>query len=168
MAMDKYTRFSVSFEQAFPQGAALVGEISPDNEFQQDRTRPARQRVDEATGRRQWKGVLTDPSAVKPKDANVSVTFLADVQPVPTTEEFMPGCGIRPAVLEGLQVRPKVTGNGEYKSLGWEFYATGFAESSSAGRSAAITPGASGGGSGGASGRGKGGAEGSGAEGKAA
>ncbi|SNR97224.1 hypothetical protein SAMN06265360_1504 [Haloechinothrix alba] len=128
MGMDRFHRFDVAFGEAFPKGLVLVGEIEPDNEFQQNRNAAPRQRVDERTGLRQWKGVFSDPAHVKESEASVKVTFLAEVQPVPSAEEFVPGCGMRPVELEGLQVTPKVTGQGEFKKLGWSYFATGFAE----------------------------------------
>ena len=43
----------------------LMGEVAPDTEYQsrEDRAagRPVRQRIDEATGKRQWKATVTDP-----------------------------------------------------------------------------------------------------------
>ncbi|NYI86790.1 hypothetical protein HNR02_000113 [Amycolatopsis endophytica] len=69
--------------------------MSPDNEYQsrEDRAagRPAGQRIDEATGKRQWKATVTDPSEPNAKRASFEITFLADVQPVPTTSEVLPG-----------------------------------------------------------------------------
>lgn len=131
MGMDKFHRFGVAFDEAFPRGLVLNGDVEPDNEFQENRNAAPRQKVDERTGKRQWKAVFSDPAHVKEADASVRVTFLADVQPVPTTEEFMPGCGMRPVVLDGLQVTPKVTGQDRFKKLGWAYFATGFAASAS-------------------------------------
>src|SRR5699024_2409117 len=131
MGMDKFHRFDVEFETAFPRGLVLNGEIEPDNEFQENRNAAPRQKVDEQSGKRMWKGVFSDPAHVKEAEASVKVTFLADQQPVPTTDEFVPGCGMRPVVLEDLQVSPRVTGQDKFKKLGWAYFATGFAESGS-------------------------------------
>jgi len=130
MGMDRFHRFEVPFEVAFPRGLVLNGEIEPDNEFQENRNAAPRQKVDERTGLRRWKGVFSDPAHVKESEASVKVTFLSEVQPVPTTEEFLPGCGMRPVVLEGLQVTPTVTGQDKFKKLGWQYFATGFAPAS--------------------------------------
>lgn len=126
MAIDRFHRFDVPFDVAFPKGLVLNGEVEPDNEYQQDRNAKTKQKRDEVTGLSQWKAIFSDPAHIKEADASVKVVFLAEHQPVPTTEEFVKGCGMRPAVLEGLQVTPKVTGQGEFKKLGWSFYATGF------------------------------------------
>ncbi|GAA1022092.1 MULTISPECIES: hypothetical protein [Amycolatopsis] len=117
MAISKGFRFPGEFDEAFPQGLVMVGEVSPGNEYQsrEDRAagRPARQRVDESTGKRQWKVTVTDPSEQNAKRASYEVTFLADVQPVPTTSEVLPG--MRPLELDGLTAEPRVAGNGEFK-----------------------------------------------------
>ena len=135
MAIPKGYRFAIPFEEAFPQGLVMMGEVSPDNEYQsrEDRAagRPVRQRVDEATGKRQWKATVTDPSEPNSKRASFDITFLADVQPVPTTSEVLPG--FRPVELEGLTAEPRLAGNGEYKYQSYVFRATGFRAAGSAG-----------------------------------
>lgn len=138
MAISRGHRFPVAFDEAFPQGLVMVGDVAPDNEYQsrEDRAagRPARQRVDEATGKRQWKVNVTDPSEPNAKRASFEVTFLADVQPVPTTSEALPG--MRPIELEGLTAEPRVAGNGEFKYQSYVYRATGFkAAASTGGRS---------------------------------
>jgi hypothetical protein len=126
MGIARDHRFSVTFDEAFERGLVLVGEVSPDNEYQQDRNKPARQKVDELTGKRRWKATCTDPAADKAKNASIEVILLADVQPVPTTPEIVPGLGMRQVELEGLMVQPKVVGSGEYKGQGFVYFATGF------------------------------------------
>ncbi|WP_344431942.1 hypothetical protein [Amycolatopsis minnesotensis] len=128
MAIAKGHRFEIEFDVAFPHGLVLVGEVAPDTEYQskEDRAsgRPVRQRIDETTGKRQWKGTVTDPGETNPKRASFPITLLADVQPVPTTAEALPG--MRPIELEGVTAEPKVMGQGEYKYQGFAFRATGF------------------------------------------
>ena len=71
MAIMKGHRFPIEFDSAFPQGLVMVGEVSPDNEYQsrEDKAqgRPVRQRVDEMTGKRQWKVMVTDPAETRAK-----------------------------------------------------------------------------------------------------
>jgi hypothetical protein len=59
MAITKGHRFTIAFDEAFPLGLVMIGEVAPDNEYQsrEDEAsgRPTRQRVDEVTGKRQWK-----------------------------------------------------------------------------------------------------------------
>ncbi len=135
MAIYKGYRFNIGFDEAFGQGLVMVGEVSPDNEYQsrEDRAagRPTRQRVDEVTGKRQWKVTVTDPDEVKAKRASFEITLLADVQPVPPTSEVLPG--MRPIELEGLTAEPKVAGQGEFKYQSYAFRATGFKAAASGG-----------------------------------
>ncbi|TCP56678.1 hypothetical protein EV191_101624 [Tamaricihabitans halophyticus] len=146
MAIQKRHRFPIEFDVAFPQGLVLVGEVTPDNEYQsrEDRAagRPTRQRVDEATGQRQWKATVTDPDEQNAKRASFEVTLLGDVQPVPTTPEALPG--MRPIELEGLTAEPKVAGTGEFKYQSFVFRATGFkASATGTGRGSAAKSAAS-------------------------
>jgi hypothetical protein len=139
MAISKGYRFPVSFDDAFPQGLVMVGEVMPDTEYQtrDERAagRPVRQRVDEATGKRQWKVTVTDPHEPNAKRKSFEITLLADVQPVPTTGEVLPG--MRPVELEGLTAEPRIAGNGEFKYQSFLFRATGFR---AAGKAAGSTP----------------------------
>lgn len=120
--------FTPAFEDAFPMGLFLLGEIAPVTEFNSDRNAPKRQRLDldaegNGTGKRLWKGTVTDPAAANAKQASFDVVFVADVQPVPAAPEI--ARGMRPVELEGLQVKPKIAGQGEFKSIGWTIRATG-------------------------------------------
>ncbi|WP_216213939.1 hypothetical protein [Amycolatopsis aidingensis] len=137
MAIPKGFRFPVDFDEAFPQGLVMVGEVAPDNEYlsndERARGRQPKQKVDERTGKRQWKVTVTDPSETNAKRASFEVVFLADVQPVPTTTEALPG--MRPIELDGLTAEPKVAGNGEFKYQSYVFRATGF-KATGSGRSA--------------------------------
>ncbi|RSN37855.1 hypothetical protein DL990_02190 [Amycolatopsis sp. WAC 01416] len=134
MAIAKGHRFEIDFDAAFPLGLVMVGEVAPDNEYQsrEDRSagRPVRQRVDEVTGKRQWKATVTDPGEANSKR---DVTFLANVQPAPTTSEVLRGR--RPIELEGLTAEPKVAGQGEFKYQSYVFRATGFKAAASGGGS---------------------------------
>jgi hypothetical protein len=137
MAIYKGHRFGIAFDDAFPQGLVMVGDVAPDNEYQsrEDRAagRPVRQRIDEATGKRQWKVAVTDPGEEKAKRASFEITFLADVQPVPTTNEVLPG--MRPIELDGLTAEPRVGGQGEFKYQTYVFRATGFKAAAASGAS---------------------------------
>src|SRR5690606_770252 len=120
--------FRPDFHEAFPKGLFLLGEIEPVTEFSRDRNAPKVQKQDfdfdgNGKGKRLWKGTVTDPTAANAKNASFDVTFVADVQPVPAAAEIVPG--MTPIELEGLMVKPKVTGSGEFKSIGWTVRATG-------------------------------------------
>jgi hypothetical protein len=128
MAIPRGYRFAIQFGSAFPQGLVLIGDVTPDNEYQtrEDKAvgRPVRQRIDDMTGQRQWKATVTNPDEPTAKRASFEITFIADVQPVPSTTEVLPG--MRPIELEGLTAEPRVAGNGEFKYQSYIFRATGF------------------------------------------
>jgi hypothetical protein len=134
MAIPRGHRFGIKFDNAFPQGLVLIGDIAPDNEYQtrEDKAagRPVRQKIDDVTGQRQWKATVTDPDERNAKRASFEITFVADVQPVPTTTEVLPG--MRPIELEGLTAEPRVAGNGEFKYQSYIYRATGFTAAASA------------------------------------
>jgi hypothetical protein len=132
--------FTPAFDDAFPMGLFLLGEIAPVTEFSTDRNAPKRQRLDldaegNGTGKRLWKGTVTDPAAANAKQASFDVVFVADVQPVPAAPEI--ARGMRPVELEGLQVKPKIAGQGEFKSIGWTIRATGIKGDNSGAKTAA-------------------------------
>jgi hypothetical protein len=89
-----------------------------------------RQKLDEVTGTRQWKATVTDPGEPAAKRASFEITLIADVQPVPTTTEVLPG--MRPIELNGLTAEPRVAGNGEFKYQSYVYRATGFTATSTA------------------------------------
>ncbi|MGH3787496.1 MAG: hypothetical protein ACRDRG_13315 [Pseudonocardiaceae bacterium] len=134
MAIPRGHRFSIEFDDAFPQGLVLIGDVTPDNEYQtrDDKAagRPVRQKLDQVTGKRQWKATVTDPDEPNAKRASFEITFVADVQPVPTTTEVLPG--MRPIELQGLTAEPRVAGNGEFKYQSYVYRATGFVMTASA------------------------------------
>jgi hypothetical protein len=139
MAISKGYLFLVSFDDAFPQGLVTVGDVMPDAEYQARDERAAgrsvRQRVDEATGKRQSKVTVTDPHEPNAKRKSFEIMLLADVQPDPTTGEVL--LGMRPVELEGLTAVPRIAGNGEFKYQSFLFRTTGFR---AAGKSAGSAP----------------------------
>lgn len=80
MAIERTHHFPIEFATAFPQGLVLVGEITPNNEYNSDRNAPARQKIDEDTGLREWAATVTDPHESKAKRASFTVILLAPVQ----------------------------------------------------------------------------------------
>jgi hypothetical protein len=127
MGAPKNPRFEVSFDEWFPQGLYLVGEIQPVTEYQSQedraRNRPVRPRVDEVTGRPVFRGTFADPSAEKDREKSFSVEFACDHQPVPP--EGLPGLPFRPVVLEGLTVQPRAETSGQAKWITWVVRASG-------------------------------------------
>ncbi|MGH4011034.1 MAG: hypothetical protein ACRDTH_23225 [Pseudonocardiaceae bacterium] len=133
MAIPRGHRFEIRFDSAFPRGLVLIGDVAPDNEYQtrEDKAagRPVRQKIDTVTGKRQWKATVTDPDEPNAKRASFEITFVADVQPVPTTTEVLPA--MRPIELDGLTAEPRVAGNGEFKYQSYLYRATGFTATTS-------------------------------------
>ncbi|MGH3798971.1 MAG: hypothetical protein ACRDTD_02355 [Pseudonocardiaceae bacterium] len=121
-------RFAIEFDGAFSQDLVLIGDVAPDSEYQtrEDTAagRPVRQKLDQVTGQRQWKATVTDPDEPNAKRTSCEITFIADVQPVPSTMAVLPG--MRPIELEGLTAEPRVAGNGEFKYQSYVYRATGF------------------------------------------
>jgi hypothetical protein len=143
MAVLRGQRFPIPFEDTFPQGLYLVGEIAPLTEYQSQedkaRNRPVRPRTDEATGLPLFRGTFADPSAEKDRDKSISVEFVAKVQPVPPPAA--PGMPFVQVVLDGLTVQPRAETSGQAKWITWTFRATGMSavgsKSTSPGKSAA-------------------------------
>lgn len=135
MVIPRRHRFAIEFASVFPQGLVLIGQVAPDNEYQtrEDKAtgRPVRQKTDEVTGTRQWKPTVTDPDEPNTKRDSFEITFLADVQPAPTTTEALPG--MRPIELDGLTAEPRVAGNGEFKYQPYVYRANGFTATATAG-----------------------------------
>ena len=127
MGAPKYARFLVDFDEWFPQGLYLVGEIVPVTEYQSQedraRNRPVRPRVDEVTGRPLFRGTFADPSAEKDREKSVTVEFACAHQPVPPAA--VAGLPFRPVVLEGMTVAPRAETSGQAKWLTWTIRATG-------------------------------------------
>src|SRR5947209_18463766 len=127
MAIPRGYRFNIMFDNAFPQGLVLIGDVAPDNEYQTREEkaagRPVRQKLDEVTGQRQWKATATDRGEPAAKRASFEITLIADVQPVPTTTEVLPG--MRPIELGWLTAEPRVAGNGEFKYQSYVYPPTG-------------------------------------------
>ncbi|WP_254190033.1 hypothetical protein [Nocardia noduli] len=124
----------------------LLGAISAVTEFSSDRNAPKIQKVDldregNGTGKRLWKGTVTDPTAANARNASFDVVFVSDVMPVPPVAEIVPG--MTPIELDGMQVKPKVVGAGEFKSIGFNVRATGIKGDTSGTRQAPADPGAS-------------------------
>ncbi|AIJ26855.1 MULTISPECIES: hypothetical protein [Amycolatopsis methanolica group] len=130
MAVPRGTRFEIEHDVVFPEGAAIVGPVTPDMEYvsNEDKARgkQPKQKIDEQTGLPQWKVTVTDPSAEKDRDKSVTVTLLDRVQPVPPPA-VMQGFDFRPVLFEGLTVEPRVMGE-KFKYQGWALRATGMRE----------------------------------------
>jgi hypothetical protein len=123
----KNIRLKADFDEWFPQGLYLVGEIQEVTEYQSHedraRNRPVRPRIDEVTGLRLYRGTFADPSADKEREKSVTVEFACAHQPVPPAQ--IPGLPFRPVVLEGMTVAPRAEASGQAKWITWTIRATG-------------------------------------------
>jgi hypothetical protein len=127
MAVPYGKRFQIEFDELFPQGAYVVGEVTAVTEYQSQedkaRNRPVRPRVDEASGLPLFKVTIADPSAEKDRDKSITVEIAARVQPVPPAA--VGGLPFRPVVLEGLTVQPRAETSGQAKWITWVVRASG-------------------------------------------
>jgi hypothetical protein len=127
MAAPKNLRLIADFDEWFPQGLFLVGEITAVMEYQSQedraRNRPVRPRIDEATGLPLYRGTFADPAADKDREKSVTVEFACAHQPVPP--ESVAGVPFRPVVLEGMTVAPRAETSGQAKWITWTIRATG-------------------------------------------
>ncbi len=121
MAIKRGYRLPVQHTDVFPKGLMLLGPISPDMEYE----RPNVQKTDAVTGLLQWVAAVSDPDEDKAKRASFEMTFLAPVQPVPSTPELLPGSGIRMIELVGLSAEARRMGQGEFTYVGFVYRATG-------------------------------------------
>ena len=87
MGAPKNLRLPAEFDQWFPEGLYLVGQIMAVSEYQSQedraRNRPVRPRTDEVTGLPLYRGTFADPSADKDREKSVTVEFACAHQPVP-------------------------------------------------------------------------------------
>ncbi|WP_174556143.1 hypothetical protein [Nocardia pseudobrasiliensis] len=133
------------FAEACPMGMYLLGEVSPILEYSKDKDAPKRQKVDldkdgNGTGKRLWKATVVIPDGSNAKSVSYDVTFVADVRPVPSVGEAVPG--MTPIVLEGMVVKPMLAGSGEFKSITWAIRATGIKGDVSGAKQPPANPGA--------------------------
>ena len=113
---------------AFPNGAFVIGEVTPVEDF--DLVQAAResgrsadvQTRDKNTGKRMWAVRVVDADdLVRKGQAEVTVKVVADVQPIPP--EALPGVPFRPVIFEGLTATAWVDTNRVRPRLAWSFKA---------------------------------------------
>jgi hypothetical protein len=123
----KNLRLKADFDEWFPQGLYLVGEVHEVTEYQSQedraRNRAPRPRIDEATGLRLYRGTFADPAAEKEREKSVTVEFACAHQPVPPAA--ISGLPFRPVVLDGMTVAPRAEASGQAKWITWTIRAAG-------------------------------------------
>ncbi|MFJ2758071.1 plasmid replication, integration and excision activator [Nocardioides sp. NPDC087217] len=116
---------SVKFEGPFPNGAYVVGEVTPVLDFnagkRPDGSMP--QKIDEESGLPVWTVPVldADPDARK-NEKTVNVKILAKHQPVPPANET--GLPFVPVEFVGLTAAPWIDTNGPRPRLQWSLMAT--------------------------------------------
>ena len=129
MGAPKKIQLPADFDEWFPQGLYLVGEIQAVTEYQsqedRSRNRPVRPRIDEVSGLPLFRGTFADPSAEKDREKSVTVEFACAHQPVPPPA--VPGAPFRPVVLAGMTVAPRAEVSGQAKWITWVVRAVGMA-----------------------------------------
>jgi hypothetical protein len=142
MGAPRNIRLKADFDEWFPEGLYLVGEIQAVMEYQsvEDRTRnrPVRPRVDEVSGLPLFRGTFADPSAEKDREKSVTVEFACAHQPVPPAA--VPGVPFRPVVPEGMTVAPRAETSGQAKWITWVVRASGMTAPAAATSGSATPP----------------------------
>jgi hypothetical protein len=127
MPAPKNLRLNADFDEWFPQGLFLVGEIQAVTQYQSQedraRNRPIRPRVDEATGLPLYRGTFADPAADKDREKSITVEFACAHQPLPPAA--VAGLPCRPVVLEDMTVAPRAQASGQAKWITGVIQTTG-------------------------------------------
>jgi hypothetical protein len=118
VALKGGTRFTVRFEDIFPNGCVLVPDSIAEAQDFNETTRARTPAVDKVTGQRVWQVRVMDMDPdLAGRSREVGVKILANVRPVPDHNEFAP------VEFEGMSVTPYVGNNGR---LAYSFRATAF------------------------------------------
>ncbi|MBG0814654.1 plasmid replication, integration and excision activator [Planomonospora sp. ID82291] len=97
----------VNFDQVFPHGCYLVGEVEQVKDFTASTNGRTVYAKDKTTGELVWQVAVMDADpAVKISQKTVAVKILAPVQPVPPSP--VPGLPIIPVEFDGMTVTPYV------------------------------------------------------------
>ncbi|MGW0069019.1 plasmid replication, integration and excision activator [Streptosporangium sandarakinum] len=100
----------VSFEQVFPHGCYIVGEVEQVKDFTASTNGRTVYAKDKTTGEPVWQVAVMDADpTVKAGQKTVTVKILADVQPVPPAS--LPGLPFVPVEFDGMTVTPYVAQN---------------------------------------------------------
>lgn len=114
--------FKVEFDDVFPHGAGVVGQVGPQNDFERSTRDNKVQAVDPESGLLVWIVDVMDfdPEA---REKVLRVKIAAPVQPVPP--EAVEGVPVRPVYLEGLAVTPYLKQQGDFSRIAYSLRATG-------------------------------------------
>lgn len=124
-------RMRVPFEDVFPQGAFVVGEVEPVEEYELIRAAKEAGREpgdvqtrDKVTDKRVWQVRVVDAdSEARKGQTEVVVKISADQQPVPPGK--LEGLPFRPVVFEDLTVTAWIDDRGNRPNIAWSLRASG-------------------------------------------
>ncbi|MER7506657.1 plasmid replication, integration and excision activator [Nonomuraea pusilla] len=101
----------ISFEQVFPHGCYLVGQVEQVKDFDASTNGRTVYAKDKTTGEPVWQvAVMDGDPTVKPSQKTVAVKILSATEPVPPPG--VPGVPITPVEFVGMTVTPYVGQNG--------------------------------------------------------
>ncbi|MER7506698.1 plasmid replication, integration and excision activator [Nonomuraea pusilla] len=110
----------INFEQVFPHGCYIVGEVEQVKDFDASTSGRTVYAKDKTTGELIWQVAVMDADpALKAGQKTVAVKILAPVQPVPPPS--LPGLPFTPVEFDGMSVTPYVSQAGR---LAWSIRAT--------------------------------------------
>jgi hypothetical protein len=114
----------VEFGAVFPHGAFVIGEVTPEADFDQSTREKPVQKRDKNTGLPVWVVPVmdADPEARKGQ-RELSVKVAAEHQPVPP--DALPGTPFRPVEFDGLTITSYVDTNGPRARQAFSFRAAG-------------------------------------------
>ena len=124
-------RMPVRSEDVFPDGAFVVGEVEPVEDYdliraadEAGRERGDVQTRDKVTEKRVWQVRVMDPdSQARKGQGEISVKISADQQPVPPPK--LQGLPFRPVVFDNLTVTAWLDDRGSRPQIAWSFRAEG-------------------------------------------
>ncbi len=101
---------SIGFDQVFPYGCYVVGEVEQVKDFDASTNGRTVYAKDKTTGLPVWQVPVIDADpAVKAANKTVAIKVLAEVQPVPPAP--LPGSPFTPVEFDGMTVTPYVGQN---------------------------------------------------------
>jgi hypothetical protein len=116
-------RFKGTMDDLFPAGVFVTSDVEPVRDFDKSTRENMVQALDKETGVRMWEVTVQDGDPTAPKSMrSFQVKIAAEHQPVPP--EAIAGTPFRPAVLEGIEVRPYIK-DGPRPSIAYSVRASG-------------------------------------------
>jgi hypothetical protein len=114
----------VEFGAVFPHGAFVIGEVTPEADFDASTKDNRVQKRDKVSGLPVWVVPVMDPDPEARRGQHeLSVKVTAEVQPVPP--EALPGLPFRPVEFTDMVINPYVEQRGDQSWVAYSFKASG-------------------------------------------